>query len=371
MPRHPFEVIITKPSGERTASLTRAREILIRAPLGAEKARCWIGILSEDDALPIQHGDAVIVIIGGQVRFRGRLHDFRTDTAGRLTAIMAVREPKVTLVDVVDGIFVNMTPTAILSNLINNLHVSALHYTPTHASTRLVDRLEFAQTPLFTAIDLLAKLAGNWLWDIDWTDTLRFRPHEPELPPDHVLYFDDRRHQFRIWETQRFIYNTFHFMGGIANNNAFERFFGDETSAVRFGARPKNIYARPIVTDGAYRLLEDAVLAQLPRPVNEKYLVLHDGRDEIGPGDVVELRGTGMRTLETDSVHRVAEQEIRINNSGEMTVKLTLSQKWESSRRYLSYIDHDYFRDPLTYIRRRVGRFELDWSALDSGAAVE
>lgn len=367
----PYEIEIRTPAGLCVAWLMRAQNVMVRAPFGAERSRFWIDLLPEDAGLELGHGYELIARIEGQVRFRGRIYDFRTDSAGNLTGIQAVREPKVLLADVVDGIYENVSPTAILADIVSHLRVSTLRYTPVYQSSRILDRLEFVQTPLFTAVDLLAKLAGNWLWDIDWNNNLRFRPHETELLPDHVLYYNAHRHRFKIWETQRFIYNTFHFEGGVAAGNAFERFFDEGTSAARFGARAKNIYARPMVTDGVFHWLRDAVLQQLPWPVNEKYLVLYDGRHDIGPGDVIELRETGLRRLETDTVFRVAEQEIRIDNTGEMVVKLTLAQKWESSRRYLSYIDHDYFRDPLTYIRRRVGHFELDWSALDSQAAVD
>jgi hypothetical protein len=232
-----------------------------------------------------------------------------------------------------------------------------------------VDHLRFVQAHLFYAVDLLAKLAGNWLWDVSWSHVLRFRP--PDLDPDHVLYYDRRLHLFRVWESEEPVRNYLRLFGGIVNDNEFRREFFEADSVKRFGTRADSLFARPITTEGAYQLLRAAVLDVLPWPATEKYLDVSGGNLEIRQGDTIELRETGLPQVDNDNVFRIKQEEHWIDALGNLRSRFHLALGMESASRYQFYIDHDPTEDPSLFVERRIGPFRLDLSALDSSAHLD
>lgn len=371
MARVELRIEVRTPDGSRDAVLTRTQSCVLLSRFGAERSQAWVTLLPEDHGTSVRDGDTLSIHLDGAVRFRGTVFDIRTDTQGHTRGLRALREPRITHSEVLGGLYLQQSPTATLHGLLSKLRTSPLTWPNETPSTRVLDRLEFAGVPLFAAIDLLAKLSGNWIWDIGWDDVLRFRPHPPYATTDHAIFFDDRIHRLKVWSTRRFVYNRFRFHGGIADDNVFERPFEDGLSITQFGVRAKHLYARSITTDSVFGYLKEAVLEQLPHAAAEKYLDLDNGAHHIGPGDTLHVRGLRPPDAVADRPLRVAAQEIRINSENAIRIRLHLAQQWESSNRYHSYIDHDYYGDPGDYGSTHLGPFQLDYSALDSGARIE
>jgi hypothetical protein len=356
-------------SDERVAGIETPAELHWIAPFGAEKAVLEVNLRPSDAGTDVRNGYRVDLLAAGELRFRGHVVRLRTETEGTLLGFDAEREPRLDLTEAISGTYDNQSVTTILSDVISHLLSSPLGYVNEYPSAVVVDHLAFVETQLFYAVDLLAKLAGNRLWDVGWTNVLRFRP--PDLDPDHVVYYDRRLHVFRIWESDEPVRNYLRLSGGVVNNNEFRREFFDADSVDRFGIRADSLFARPITTEGAYQLLRAAVLEVLPRPATEKYLDFSSGNLEIRCGDMIELRETGLPGLDQDNVFRIKQEEHRIDAVGNLETRLHLARGLESASRYQFYIDHDPVEDPSLYVERRVGAFKLDLSALDSSAHLD
>jgi hypothetical protein len=360
---------IFDPDGKRVAVIDRPAGIHITAPFGAEKAVLEIQFRKGDAWIPVDEGYRVELRLNGILKFEGKISALRTDSVGAILSLVADREPLLDLTEAISQTYENETVTDILGDIIQNLTGSPVTYSDDYPSSTEVDRLELVNTGLFYAVDLLAKLGGNYLWDVSWTNQLRFRP--PDAEPDHVLYYHPGRYRFRIWETDRPVKNYLQLYGGVVDENEFRRDFADEESVQRYGLRRDSLFVRPITTEGAYLLLRDAVLAVLPRPANEKNLDIHYGTLDINTGDTIELRETGLPQLDDDNIFRVATLEHWVDADGKLCTRLHLALGLESSTRYQFYIDHDPMEDPSLFISRRVGPFRLDYSALDSSAHLD
>jgi hypothetical protein len=355
--------------GVRVAEPSRVKRLTIRAPFGAMKAKCFADFYRTERDLPLEQGAEFRVYLEGRLKFRGEIVSVRRDSEGDELSLYAEREPELRFNEAVNGTYESMTPTAILEQIIGGLSQSPLSLIPPLASTREIDRLHFARFDLFYAIDLLAKLAGNWLWDIDWDNRLRFRSHESSA--DHVVYFDARRQALKVWKTAERIRNYFELYGGVVEENQFFRAFADEESIARFGARRQSLFVRPITTETAYGYLRLAVLEQAGKPVYEKYFDRDEGDLSIGVGDTLVLRGHGLRSVDEEQRFRVKMEEISVDPSGKVHTRYHLAELWESASRFLCYQDHEKGEPAEQYVARRIGSFALDFSGLDSRAHLD
>lgn len=251
--------------GVPVAEVAGAKKVVLRAPFGAMKAKCFIELYQRDRGIPIAQAYECRVRIGGILKFRGRVADVRRHTQGDELSFYAAREPEVEMTESVSRTYENQSPTDILLDIVSRLESSPLTCDNADPVGYSIDRLTFIQFDLFYAIDLLAKLSGNSLWDIGWDDALRFRPHTGEA--DHILHFDRRKLAVKVWKTSRRVKNAFELFGGVADENQFYRWFVEEASVARYGARRKSLFVRPITTQDAYLYLRQAVLEQAPWPV--------------------------------------------------------------------------------------------------------
>jgi hypothetical protein len=355
--------------GHRVALITRPRRLRLRAGFGAEPA--WLEVLlnPQDAEKNFEHGYDVKTWLNGTLSFKGKISRIRCESRGTRRAFEAVRQPRLDLSEAIVGVYSDGTVTDILAGLMSSLRTSPVTFVEEYPSQVRVDRLEFVNTGLFYAVDLLAKLAGNYLWDLSWENALRFRP--PSAPADRVVYYRPRRHRLRVWTTSSTVKNYFLLFGGITGENEFRREFACGESIERIGLRRDSLFVRPIKTEGTYQLLQEAVLAELPHPGTEKHLDFFEGRPDIGAGDRVEIREMGGPGREDCCVFRVREVEQRVGSDGELRTRLHLARGLESATRYQLYIDHDPDEDPSLFVERRVGPFRLDFSALDSAARLD
>ncbi len=355
--------------GVTVAEVAGAKKVVLRAPFGAMKAKCFVDLHQRDRGIPIEQAYECRVAIDEVLKFRGRVVDVRRDTQGDELSFYAAREPEVELTEGVSKTYESQSPTDILVDIIASLESSTLTYANSYPVGYPIDRLTFIHFDLFYAIDLLAKLSGNYLWDVGWDDALRFRPHT--LEADHILHFDRRKLAVKVWKTSERVKNYFELFGGVVDENQFFRLFVEEASVARYGARRESLFVRPITTSNAYLYLKQAVLEQAPWPVFEKYVDLFEEDVSIGFGDTLRLLNTGMVDFDEEQLYRVKLEEIQVDNEGRLRLRYYLADLWESASRFLRYQDHDAGEPAGDYVSRRIGSFQLDFSALDSQAHLD
>lgn len=358
---HSLEITFSNAARDRVARLLDARRVEVEASFGAMGARCWITLHNNQTVPALDYGFSVVARISGHVVFVGRLAQLRAATVQPTLALYAERMPEQDIPQPVSGTYDGLSCRAILEMIVEQLPSGQLSLVePVHAPV-VVDRLALLRLPFFYAVDLLAKLAGNALWDVTWDNRLRWRP--PSAPSDHVLYFDKRLHTFRLWETDETVRNSFEFHGGPdALGNEFRRQFEAPGSIARFGRRHDTLFVRAISTQAGFALLRDAVLAQLPHETHRRYLDLVRGWPEVTLGDTFTLRNAPVNPLDASGSFRVKTVQ-HVWAAGRLWTRVHLASGYESSSRFTRYIDHDVWE-----ARQLLGRFQLDLSALDTAA---
>ena len=355
--------------GNKVAEVTRPKRLVIRAPFGAMRAKCFVDLYQKDRSTPLQIAQECRVYVNEALKFRGRVVAVRRDTLGDELSFFAAREPESELNEGISSTYLDQSPTDVLAAILAGLESSPLTWPGTHSVAYAIDRLTFVHYDLFFTIDLLAKLCGNFLWDIGWDNVLRFRPHT--LAPEHVLYFDGRKTAFKVWRTCERIKNYFEFYGGVVDENQFRRVFSEGVSIEQYGPRRESLFVRPITTENAYGYLRSAVLEQAPWPVYEKYVDLFEEDLAIGFGDTLRLVGSDLCDFDEGHLFRVKMEEIVVTGEGRLSLRYHLADLWESASRFLKYEDHEVGEPPGDYVARRIGSFQIDFSALDSQAHLD
>jgi hypothetical protein len=338
-------------------------EILAR--FGAEDSTALVTLPPREPLPQVQVGDTLKILFDGIRKFEGKVSDLRGSSVGNPLVLRAARRPRRDYLYDVRALFLDETPTSILAKVLDPF--SGPFYSGLPASGRIIDRLDFQGIPIFYVIDLLAKLAGNWLWWIDWDGNLKMVP--PGSPPEHVWYHDPQTLVLLPWQRDRPVKNIFRFLGGVEAGGEFERFFDSPESRERYGWVDETLFSRAINSEAAFAYLQEAVLSQAPWPVNWRAVDRHDGVLSASFGERFELRGNNLPPpASSGQVFRIAAEEI-LWTEERIRVRYHLAQGYESSTRYTRYLDND--PAPESYIAARVGAFKLDLSALDSAAHLD
>lgn len=355
-------------SGRLRAAPVAPRKLEAVSGLGALPAECRLELLPRDAGLPVARRDRLRVEIEGRALFDGPVVELRADTLGRLRGLRGLLLPELDWNERVWAEFQDTTVGETLAALIANLAHSPVNYAPSHAFDAPLDALCLEAYPLFYAIDLLAKLAGNAAWEVGWDAGLRFRPFE--ATPDHALYYDARRHALKVWAGDEAARNSFTARGGIVAGNEFVRHFSDPESVAALGPRPMTLFMRPITTEAAYQQLRAALLAEATRPRLRKYVDVFEASGRFRAGDLLELRGSPLPEPGGDRVVRIKQVET-LWTAERARTRLWLAEGRENARSYLSYLDHEHTGPDPDWVRRRAGVFTLDFSALDSAAHLD
>lgn len=351
--------------GARLFETDRPARIETLARFGAEDSLAKVSFYSREPAPDVSIGDQLEIRFDELLKFRGTVSELRTDSLRFPLVVRGARRPARNYQGEIRREYLDASPTAILSGLLDLAH-TAPTYAGTPVSTRTIDRLDFRGTPLFYAVDLLARLAGNWLWWIDWEGELHFLP--PETAPEHVWYFDPARMALHPWLVDKTIKNRFAFFGGVTGGQEFTRFFESIESAELYGPVEERLYARPITTDLAFSYLRDAVLADSPEPAIYRAVDRLDGDLSASFGERFELRANPLMQLDADNVYRIAAEEL-VWTPESFLARYHLAAGLESASRYTRYIDHD--PEGAFFVATRLGSFKLDFSALDSEAHLD
>lgn len=345
----------------------RPARVEILARFGAEEASALVAFHPRASLPEVALGDPMEIRFNGIRKFVGKVSELRRDSSGFPLSLQGARRPRRLYRHEVRGLFENQTPTEMLSTVLAPISGPKPSYSGLPGSTRVLDRLDFQGLPLFHAVDLLAKLAGNWLWWIDWEENLHFIP--PSDPVEHVWRFDPDRMVLHPWERDRTIKNLFRLHGGVRNGEEFERFFESPESRERFGSVDETLFARPITTEGPFAHLREAVLEEAPWPTDYRAVDRYDGDLTAGFGERFELRGAELPPgLNAGATFRIAAEEL-VWTEGGMRARYHVAEGLESASRYTRYIDHEP-RDE-NYVAARLGAFTLDLSALDSEAHLD
>jgi hypothetical protein len=355
-------------SGNLAAEITDPRQVEIIIGLGAMERKCRVDLHNEDAMLDVDFAYRLEVEMKATTIFSAPVSELRTDSMSKPRGMVAYRDPAKEWEERVVGLHTLTTVGEILTCVIDGIFYSPVSYSATHSFTQSIDSFDLQRYPLFSTIDLLAKLADNAIWDLGHDGQLRFRPNDIE--PDHVITFDHRRHALKVWKSDSPVRNYFTCKGGIIDGAPYEKVFSDPDSIDRYGLLDISLFCRPVTTDATFNLLRDAVLAEAVTPKLNKYFDIFEGGEDIRAGDLIELRNSPLPSPGGNQTVRVKKVEITWDNESWRT-RLHLAQGLENASRYLAYLDHEANAEDTDYARRRLGTFELDFSALNGGSHLD
>ncbi len=364
MPKPTIQILNS--AGELTWETRSPARVEILARFGAEDSTAKVALHLRERLPNTDIGDGLKILLDGTVKFSGVVSELRRDSLDFPLVIRGMRRPRRIYRMEVRGLFENKTPTTILKTLLDETTDPVPAYSGLPASTRRIDCLDFQGLSLFYAVDLLARLAGNWLWWIDWEGILHFIPSQSSS--EHVWFYDQETMGLHPWLQDKSIKNVFRLRGGVSSGGEFERYFTEEDSERLYGVVEETLYARPIVTEQAYEFLREAVLKQAPWPAYYRAVDRWDANLTANFGERFRLRGNLPAGLESGRTYRIAAEEITWTEE-ELNIRYHLAEGLESATRYTRYLDHE--ASTGLYVEARLGAFALDLSALNSEAHLD
>ena len=365
MPDSPnFLARILTHTGDTVGVVIVPRKCIIKSEFGAGKRRCWLELHQESSQFPVQLGMRLEIDINGWRCFNGRITERRLDSIDDPLTLYATWDPEREYDFPVAGLFQNQTIGAILQEILTK---SSLSWSDPSDYLVKFSRLEFAGESVFTAIDLLAKLAGNWIWDIDDAGLLRFRPHATETAHHVLLELD--RYQVNLWETNHDLYAVIQVRGGSVEGTTYTKWIQLPEFTPLAEQSTKVIYVRPMTTSDVFYALQRTVKEQMNQVHYEHVVDLYGQGVNIQAGDCIRFNAPYMPLFPSPSFFRVKMREITYAHE-ELQVRLHLTSRFESSRQYFEYFRSDR-RTSAATLPGRSGLFQLDISSLDSASHLD
>jgi hypothetical protein len=346
------------------AASVQPRKCTIKSGFGAMNRRCWLEFYNEDRILSVPLGSWMEVWINQTRCFRGRITQRRIDSIDDQLSLYAIWDPQREFDVAVGGKFENQTVTEILDQLLigSSLQRADDFYHPIRFA-----QLIFTDYTLLQAVDLLAKLAGNWLWDIQDNSRLSFHPRRPI--PDHTVYLPQDLHGVNLWESTEDRTSEVAVYGGIVQGSTLDNRIA--IPGQRFIAEEEiiRIYVRPIAAADAFAALRRSILQQMNGPHYEHYVDLIGWGEKIAPGDTVQFILDEMPLFPQKQIFRVKMREIVYAHENLQT-RLHLISGYASTPSYFYYMRNDS-KVVQPYLGGKVGIFQLDISALDSMSHID
>jgi len=352
-------ILFLDQDGKTFASTIKPRKFIIKSGFGAMPQRCWLELFNQDLHISAQLGDIIEIYLNGQRRFRGRIQEQRIDSIDDYISFYAQNDPMLEYNLLVHQGFENNSVAEILDNIVPAVGLSRVE--SFYNITRF-QRLEFSGENLFSVIDLLAKLAGNWYWDILEGGKLSFRPQETY--PDHQITLHNDQDTVNIRETSKDAYAYVELYGGVYGGSTYDQLIEIPS---RINASLKNstrIYVRSIVSLDAYAALRRSIEQQMSMPHYEHYVDFAGDNTPVFAGHTVRFNIKNLPVFPHNQIFRIKLHEITYSHEIIRT-RLQLTSGAESSTPYF-----DYFRTDRPTIALQMqgqsGQFRLDVSALDS-----
>lgn len=340
-------------------STKQPRKCVIKSGFGAGKQRCWLELYQENQHLPVETGNILQVAIQGKNCFRGRIQERRIDSTDDPLSCYAEFNPEREYNRQVFGTFENQTVQEILVQI---LYGSGLSLSGTFDADPRFRRLVFSGEPLWLAVDLLAKLAGNWIWDIRENNRLEFRPRS-SLPEDRQVVLRRDADTVNLWQTTHDLYSTIEIMGGVKDGAVYEKtVLIPELETMTDAARIR-VYIRPMIERDAYSAIRWAIIQQMTATHYEHYLDWVGNANNVEPGETIRVYAENVTLFPQNQPFRVKMREITYAHETLQT-RFHVTSGWESAETYFHYFYVDY---PIP----RLGVFQLDVSALDSIAPLD
>jgi hypothetical protein len=362
LPKPDLRIEIVSNDGKPSGEWRDPRKVTVKSGFGAQARRAWIELYNEQIDTAFNLGDELRIFVNQTRCFRGFIRQIRLDNQGDLITLYADWQPDSQFNTLISREVSNVSATEILQTIVQG---SGLSYQPDPEQTAPISRLEFQEQPLPAVIDLLAKLAGNWRWDIDDDSQLHFRPFGDQ--PDHRVHLAPDQYSVHLWEHENEA-DEIKINAGVVN--------GEELSAsvilqeLANSTSVERIYVRPIVSQDVMNDLLAAIEMQANTP-HYSHTVDIDGSGEyIIAGDTVQFTFTEpLEFFPTEQQFRVKIREI-IYAHEQLTTRLHLTCAFESNNNYFDDLKTDK-RPTAQYRDSHVGAFQLDASSLDSESHLD
>jgi len=340
------------------------RKMEIKSPFGAQPSRCRLELYQEDNSAHVVIGSMIEVELNQTKVFKGYVIEKRIDSVDDQLSFVAMLDPAREWNKNISGMVEPFTVNNLLQDFISG---TGLTWQTGHPHPTVFSKLTFSQDSLYFAIDLLAKLAGNWIWDVSMNGALRFRPHT--LPPQHTVVLHPDRYTVNIRENHQDVYSWIEVECGIRDGAAYEKVISIPHVARTAQSVQTRIFARPVSTPDVYAALERSIMQNLSVPHYEHYVDLLGSGENVQPGDTVCFRVDEIPLFPQDQIFRVKQRDITYSH-GQHTSRLHLTTGYESAPGYFYYLRSDRTPPPL-FLLGKTGVFQLDLSALDSPSSLD
>ncbi|MDP8246239.1 MAG: hypothetical protein P9L94_19305 [Candidatus Hinthialibacter antarcticus] len=354
--------IISREDQTPIGEINAPRKAIIKSGFGAQPRRAWLELYNEQINAPLGLGDELHILINQTACFRGRIRQVRIDSQGDFLTLFAEWDPSQEFNQTVSQEIQGLTATETIEALLVD---SGMTYVPQPAHCVPFARLEFQEHPLLAAIDLMAKLAGNWRWDVDDDAALRLRPFGAVA--DHIVDLERDQYSIDLWQHDQSNDVRIEIHAGLVNG---EELHASVASQELTRSSVERIYARPIVTQDAMNALLAAITMQQNAPHYSHHIDLFGQGEAIQPGDVAQFTfQSALPLFPSGQRFRVKMREITYAHEA-MRTRLHLTSAFESSDGYFDEMKI-HTQPTAQYLDGRVGAFQLDVSALDSDSHLD
>lgn len=354
-----FQLFITPDSNNPPIEINNPRKLEIKSQFGAHPSHCWLELYMEDNPKLLPIGASIQINMNAKPVFNGYVTEKRIDSVDDQLSLVALHDPTREWNKTISGVYEDFTISGLLQEFVSG---SGLTWQPRQLPSTVFSKITFSNDSLYFAIDLLAKIAGNYYWDISNDGTLRFR--DSTNSPDYTIVLHPDQYTVNIRENHQDIYSYITIECGIRNGFSYEKTITIHNVSKSAQQQHTQIYARPVSTPDVLAALERSIIQHMTVPHYEHYVDLIGYGEDINTGDTVSFRVDGLVLFPQDQIFRIKQRDITYAH-GEYKTRLHLTTGYESAPSYFNYFRND-FTPKFSFLLGRTGIFQMDVSALDS-----